>query len=248
MGLANAYSRIIRQQLRKHGAWVPITNVFTLGDFGVVSNGIFSRIGNISDLGIAFAKKNGPAATLNFTSNAISATRIEAGVEVPAFSGNPAIDAALKLRFDRKHAMMLKAAEIRSVEIDNILAVANALHDHSHWRWRYRFVTATYHATNAVMLASREGATEVSLRGKASALQQIDLGNLSADISVTANRELALDITGRTGVVALGLARVRLLGGPGILATPTSLHPAAHEGAFEIFDDADGDEDPEDDV
>lgn len=248
MGLANAYNRIIREHLRVHSAWLPITNVFALGDFGVIQNGIFTREGNIADLGIAFATKHGPAAEINFASSSVTLTRIEGGVEVGAFSGSAVVDASLKIRLGRKHAMLLKAAQIRSSEIDNVLAVANALHGHPDWRWRYRFVRSTYAASNAIMYASRSSDTEVTLAGKASALEQIDLGSFSAEVSVAANRDLALDIIGKTGVIGLGLAKVKLLGGAGLLAAPTALHPAAHEGKFELFDDAEGDEDVEDDI
>ena len=47
MGTAQVFNQIIKDQLHVNAAWLPITNVFRLGDYGVVSDGIFTSIGNV---------------------------------------------------------------------------------------------------------------------------------------------------------------------------------------------------------
>jgi hypothetical protein len=242
MGIASAYNRILRRQINQHAAWLPITNTFGLGDFGVVSNGLFTRIGNVADLGIGYKQRSGPPSKLDYSSSSVSSTRIEAGGNVPAFSDSASIDAQLVFSFERQSTFVLKAAQVVSHEIEDIFAVAAALHRHGGWRRRYRFVTRVYHAKNPLILASRESATKVTLSGKAAALKQVELGNIAAEIGVTASRELALEITGQTGVIALGLGRVTLAGAAG----PLSVEPGKPEVG--VVEDSDWDDDPEDDV
>jgi hypothetical protein len=247
MGIANAYSRVIRRQLRAHAAWLPVTNVFALGDYGVVSNGIFTRIGNVANFGVTFGQRSGPPSSLNYKSGSVITNRIEAGAKVDVFSGQAAVDAALKLEFTRKSTFLLKA-KIESLEIDDILAVGRAVRSHRDWRWHYRLVKTLYAGSGAVMLASREGATEITLTGKASALQQLDLGHLAVDIGVNATRGLALDIVGGSGVVGLGLVRVKNSGHPVSSLKAASASHALMDASDEIDENDDWDEDPEDDI
>jgi hypothetical protein len=242
MAIANAFNRIIRRELRQHAAWLPITNTFALGDFGVVSNGLFTRIGNVADLGISWKERSGPPSKLDYSSQSVTTTRIEGGAKVPAFSSSTAVDAKLVFAFERESTFVLKASQIVSQEIEDIFAVATALHQHKGWRKRYRFVTRLYTARNPLFLASRDSATEVTIAGKAAALGQAELGRLAADLDVAASRELALEITGQTGVIGLGLGRVSLSGAVGA----SSLDPQPVEVGVE--EDTNWDDDPKDDV
>jgi hypothetical protein len=232
MAIANAFNRIIRRELRQHAAWLPITNTFALGDFGVVSNGLFTRIGNVADLGISWKERSGPPSKLDYSSQSVTTTRIE----------GTAVDAKLVFAFERESTFVLKASQIVSQEIEDIFAVATALHQHKGWRKRYRFVTRLYTARNPLFLASRDSATEVTIAGKAAALGQAELGRLAADLDVAASRELALEITGQTGVIGLGLGRVSLSGAVGA----SSLDPQPVEVGVE--EDTNWDDDPKDDV
>jgi hypothetical protein len=241
MGIANAYNRVIRRQLEQHAAWLPLANIFRLGDFGVVSNGLFTRIGNVSDLGLHWKEKDGGSTKLEFTSQSVTTTRIEGGAKVDVFSNSAAVDAKLVLGFERKASFVLKAATITSREIDDVFAVAAALHDHSAWRRRYRFVRQVYSAQNPLILANIEGSTTVTISGKAVALKQLDLGDASATLELATDRELALEIVGDSGTIGLGLARIKLSGAVG---------PAGEGGkpGVGIEEDTDWDADPEDDI
>jgi hypothetical protein len=241
MGIANTYNRIIRRELETHAAWFPITNTFALGDFGVVDGGIFTRIGNISSLGIKeWKEKSGPASKINFSSSSVTAVRVEAGGEVDVFSGG-SVAAQLKFRFKRKGAVVLKAAAITSLEIDETFIVAEALHRNPSWRKHYRFVNRVYVAQNPLILASRKKDTEVTLTGDAKALEAIDLGDLNVNVGVSADSQLALEINGRSGTIGLGLARVKSVG--------KSTRAIGHAGSHvEIEEDTDWDDEPEDDI
>lgn len=243
MALANQYSRIIRRHLEQHAAWLPITNVFQVGDFGVVSNGVFTRIGNIRDFGLHWVEKQGPASKINFTSSSVVATRFEAGVKVDVFSNNVDVDAALVFDFTKKSSFVLKADQITSTELDNALQVALALKDLDAWRWRYRFVTRAYTAHNALILASRQSSTKVTLTGKVGFLKKVELGEVDLNVGVSVNGDLALDIVGQTGVIGLGLARIRASGGP----APVDLRSTL-PSEIRLEEDSDWDDEAEDDI
>ena len=46
MGTARAFDRILKSELNIHAAWLPITNTFSVGDFGLISDGVFAKMGN----------------------------------------------------------------------------------------------------------------------------------------------------------------------------------------------------------
>ncbi|MBK8279976.1 MAG: hypothetical protein IPK94_07610 [Saprospiraceae bacterium] len=50
MSISKQYNRIIRKELRVHAAWFPIVNVYTIGDYGIIENGLFVRRGNIKKI------------------------------------------------------------------------------------------------------------------------------------------------------------------------------------------------------
>jgi len=47
-GIARTYAKILHEQLSCRAAWPPITNRFALGDYGLISYGVFVALGNIT--------------------------------------------------------------------------------------------------------------------------------------------------------------------------------------------------------
>ena len=77
MSTAALFNSILHAELNAYAAWLPVTNTFKLGNYGLISNGVFTPIGNITEFGIVFAEEQGPPATLDLTSVTL------AGVSVP---------------------------------------------------------------------------------------------------------------------------------------------------------------------
>ena len=247
MGIARAYNRIIRRQLERHAAWLPVTNIYTLGDFGMVSGGLFTRIGNVADLGVRWTDKPGPPSRIDYSSSSVRTTRIQGGVEVDAFApGSNENSAQLSFEFTRKNTFIIQAAELTSQEMDNVFSVAEHLSNHPQWRRRFRFVTSVYEAQSPLLLASHEGQTKVTLSGKVEALEQARLGKANGDFDLSASKELALEITGTRGVIGLQLARVTFTGQPRLRTALRDGGEAPREIGVEF--DSDWDEDPDDDI
>jgi hypothetical protein len=47
MGTARDFDDILKRELNIHAAWLPVTNTFRLGDYGIVSDGVLVPMGNI---------------------------------------------------------------------------------------------------------------------------------------------------------------------------------------------------------
>ena len=71
-GRARTAARVIRQQLRAHVAWLPLANTFQLGDFGVISGGIFTRLGNVRSLGVKFGTRRSDGPPFEFRSGGVT--------------------------------------------------------------------------------------------------------------------------------------------------------------------------------
>ena len=69
MGTPQKFNDIIHEHLHAHAAWLPITNTYRLGDYGLIADGVFNKIGNIKDdFGVMFEEGAGPNANLDFVS------------------------------------------------------------------------------------------------------------------------------------------------------------------------------------
>ena len=61
MGTPRLFNQTLKSLLQINAAWLPVTNTFRLGDYGVMSEGVFVKIGNIeTDFGIALERALGP--------------------------------------------------------------------------------------------------------------------------------------------------------------------------------------------
>ena len=211
MGTAQVFNQIIKDQLHVNAAWLPITNVFRLGDYGVVSDGIFTSIGNVGrDFSLRPQSAPGKQTTVNFTSKGTTITRVTADGTVKAFSESDG-DAKLVVEFKSESAFLLKA-NVTVSHMQNINQIAYGIYhnkDWEHWRYKYRVVTDTYVATECVIISSIGKDSSIELSGKANALKQFDIGNAAAGIGVTNRKEIGLEILGKCGVIGLSFFKLQ---------------------------------------
>ncbi|MCH9683969.1 MAG: hypothetical protein K0V04_21225 [Deltaproteobacteria bacterium] len=242
MRTAIAFNRIIRRQLQRHAAWLPVVSPFSLGDYGIYERGIFSRLGNITDLGVDFDPLPGGTATLKFETSA--------GLEVSLFVEGqgkvpqlPATDVQAKAEFEYKRArsFLLRAPSLTSTALSDIAGTATHLAQHPRWRRRYKLVTELLVADEATIIATASRNNTVTVEGKANVLKDFVDGKVGAGVTVKASSELALEIVGDSGPVALKLAKVRGSGRVGLEGLE------AGQPAFEQ-EPTDEDYEPEDDL
>ncbi|MFZ5780915.1 MAG: hypothetical protein ACOY4R_12020 [Pseudomonadota bacterium] len=219
MGTASRFDGILKDELNIHAAWLPITNTFRVGDYGLVSDGVLVKAGNIKDdYGVSFQVAPGKASKLNFTSKGTSLVRSANGAEVQIFPDN-SVDAKLTVAFSSSNSFLLKA-NLGSVEMQDLANVARKLANALGWKRKYRVVSAVYSAQDCAVISSKSGESSIELSGKADALKQFDLGAVAAGIEASRKHDIGLDLVGERGVIGLALFKLPALWGdePKVLA------------------------------
>lgn len=235
-------SRAIRSQLAAHVAWMPLANIFELGDFGLVRGGIFGKVGNISELGVTFTRKTKPGTRFEFRSEGTVEVRLSGDAEVNVHAAGD-VGASLKFLFSDEKSVLLRAKSVELQEMDDLLAVARALHVHPRWRWNYRVVRKIWLAEHGVFIATGAAGANIEFTGAISALEQLYLGNASGEISVKCATNVGLSLVNQSGPLALGLFRVRLRGDPALIDFGS---PGVQPPAFSVDTDEDWEDDASD--
>ena len=228
MGLPNQFNDIIQRDLNVHAAWLPITQNYVLGDYGLISDGVFSKLGNISEFNVSFQQSTGPGTSINYKSDISRVTKFAGGAEVQAIPAS-AIDAKVTLKFEKEQSFLIKSPSIKVNAIGNVQQVANQLKKAPGWKRKWTVVFETYHAEEPVVMSTKEKGTEISFSGDAAALESLNLGKTGVSFSVEGNKAIGLDIQGKAGIIALGLFKLKLIGGG-----PTFLSEEEKKGDAEI--------------
>lgn len=244
MGIKQVYNRVLDRELNAHAAWPPIANTFALGDYGIFDGGVFQRLGNISEFGVQVQSKVSPQAALKFSSEGTTIVRTAGGLEGLEAFPPAGIDGELKFEFSSANSLVVRASAIQLAEMQNVAEVANALKRKKPWRWRYKVVRQLWRAEAPVILAARESGTSVALSGDVGLLEQVELGSVAGQLEVRSTGNVALEFVGRSGIVGLGLFRVKLVGMPaGLLGPKGGTDPEIE--IEDINSSADG---PQDDI
>lgn len=213
-GLAENYGRIVKRELNAHAAWFPITNTFEVGDFGLIEDGTFRPIGKIRQRypDIKINTQPGSKTGIDFKTDGTRSVVLDVNGDVTSYQALGNAEGRLKISFSRENSAMIKT-EITSIQMTNIAEVADALRKQKDWTRRYKVVSAVYVGANATVLCSREAGTELTLSAKADILQAVEAGKASAALAITSNKSGVFHSVGETGVIALELFKLRLLGG-----------------------------------
>ena len=213
MGVPNQFNDIIQQHLNVFAAWVPIVNKYTLGDYGIFADGIFSKLGNITeDFQVTFKKGSGEEARIDFASEGVSIVSPGANAGVGVAPGAN-LKANVQITFSREKSFLIKSPTITVVTIENVNEVAKKLQANGQWDGKWKVVHQVYNALDAVIVSTIEAGTKLDFSGDVSALGKMKLG--SAGINIDTNKALGLKINGKSGVIGLGLFKLKskLFGG-----------------------------------
>jgi hypothetical protein len=213
MGIPNLFNDIIQKHLNVYAAWVPIVNNYRLGDYGIFSDGVFTKLGNVTDdFQVTFTVGSGNPASIDFTSESASIVKIggSAGVDV-APAGN--VKASIEIEFKKEKSFLVKLPTITVTTIENVNELAKKLKDTGNWDGKWKVVHQVYNALDAVVISTIEAGTKINFSGDATALGDMKLG--SAGVNIDTNKALGLKINGKNGPIGLGLFRIKskLFGG-----------------------------------
>lgn len=210
MGIPNQFNDIIQKHLNVNAAWLPVTNNFKLGDYGIISDGVFVKMGNIDEYGVSFIQAEGPEASIDFTSANTRVLKFAGGAEVTAIPAG-AVDAKITIRFENEKSFLVKAPVIKMSEIQNVTQVAGQLKNKNQWEKKWKVVYRVFNALDSLIVSTISGGTELTLSGNAEALNNMKVGSASVDLSTT--KELGLKILGKSGIIGLGLFKLKIFGG-----------------------------------
>ena len=210
MGLPNQFNDIIQKDLNVHAAWLPITQNYNLGDYGLIADGVFSKLGNIKEFNVPFEQTTGPSVSIDYSSANTRVTKFAGGAEVSTIPAG-AIDAKISFLFEKAQSFLIKSPVINVSAIENVQQVAAKLKNTKGWRRKWKVVYQIYFAQDAVVISTVDSDTEISFSGNASALKDLKIGN--AGVEFSAKKKLGLDIQGKAGVIGLGLFKLKLIGG-----------------------------------
>jgi hypothetical protein len=244
MGVPSKFNDIVQKHLHAHAAWMPIANNYRLGDYGLIAEGVFNKMGNIQDdFGVAFETGTSPDVSLDFVSADTTVVNTVAGAQVDVIPDG-AVGVKVSYKFNKAQSFLVKAASIKVKAVENLNKLVGQLQARSDWESKWRVVWQTYHAENAAVLSTMSEGTAVDFSGDAEALKKFNLGDVSASIGVNVSKELGLKLIGKSGVIGLGLFKLHwLTGGPSILS---DAERAAAEVKPEVHEDWDAP--PQDDV
>ena len=212
MGTARKFNKILHSELDVHAAWMPVTNTFALGDYGVISDGVFVKMGNIAEYGITFAAASGGQARLRFRSDGTRVTKFVAGVEVPNI---PQVDleASIRIEFSTADSFYIDAPVLSVDSMEDVARVGDALRTAEGWRRKYRVVFSTYTGQACTVISSRKADSTFELSATADVLRLLDLGHAQGGITLSGETAAGLEVIGATGVIGLRLFKLRLLTG-----------------------------------
>ena len=193
-----------------HPNWAP-TDARELGDFGTLLNGLFTRLGNLSDLDIhptgsrSAVKAHqtfsaGAGASYDFTTDAKARARKVATAKV-----------TLKVSFSGGQGVSIQAYGLQHTRIQNYQQVAAAvlkLYSRQKWDERWVVVTELYQAERCIMAISMDGhdAAEIEFEARQQVLPaEVSMANVNLDLICKSHRNIGYTLDTQHGKATLGL-------------------------------------------
>lgn len=229
--VASIYTNAMRDNFRPMFAnWQP-GSPLKLGDYGLITNNIFQRIGKIGDpdIGIEFKTRlDETGDQYEFSSSSETEFLFTAGGQVNTPTAN--VKAGLEIRFGKSDSVYFNAAGCKVNSIENIKAVGDALialDEQGKWKRDFAVVTNLIASGATTVVVSGGNNSSIVLEASGG-VPQIDLADASLKLSLKSMRNVALKIIttgGMTPLMALMQVKRREIF-PGILR-PRTWEPAA---------------------
>jgi hypothetical protein len=195
-----------------HPNWDPTSNR-ELGDYGVLRNGIFTRIGNISKFKIpVVSSKPEVKAHQTFSSGSGVSISFEAGGTVQA-GDKGSVKAKMKVGFTGGQGVSINAYGIQHTTIQNYAHMMNAIlslyqTQSNVWQEQWVVITDLYQAQKCIMAISAHGSTEAEIEFETAAMVPLTTANLTnANLGLVCKtqRNIGYTLDTQKGKVTLGL-------------------------------------------
>lgn len=201
--MRQTYGKELYKHARSYAVWLPGSPA-ALGDYGIIKEGCFERIGSIHDLlpGFTVAETTSELDAFSFLSEGVAEARAKAGGKLMKVNYSVSANSGV--------VFYAKGLAIRSVS--NLVKLSKHLSTDKKWDHSWQIVTSVTSASDFYVLIGGRAGTKFSVTAEADAfpLLQVPLTNASAGFRVEG--ECALHLAGKSGPVMVNLHRMKLFG------------------------------------
>jgi hypothetical protein len=209
--------RIFRKEFAKHftnhHANFPPTQPVEVGDFGVIENGYFRKLGGIKSVfEIDFEPIPDPDPTNEeFKSdNSVTVSLVAKGDITTG--GTPAIKASLDLGFSSSRALFFNAAKVSYIAIKDLVSVGDKileLKKSGKWKKNYVLVSSVLKADRVILVISGSSNASITIEAKSDAVPKVDLADLGVKLEVKRSSNVAYQVVADQNlVIGFALSRV----------------------------------------
>lgn len=179
------YCKELRKNLKYHAAWLP-NSKFELGDYGTLSDEVFSRIGNIKNLGIPIKSRVNANLSLQFSSQGTTSVQIAPNASIAG------THAGLKINFSKKNGVFFYTkGNTRSVQ--NYKEFSDKLLDlwkNEKWDLNHHVVTEIANSKSTTSIISSDSGASIELEASSPSIPSIDIANLDLKLNVKSEKSI----------------------------------------------------------
>jgi hypothetical protein len=208
MRTSKKYTRELKQQFGYLATWLPGTPI-SLGDIGVLRNNEFTKISNLSDLGITFEIEPDLAKVdiEHSSKGAVSISTKASGTIAPQGSVLGEIDAGITVAFSKENAILFKANGTTSPNIKDQIKLGKEilkLYKEGKWDKDWAVITEKVDAESATIIisSSKNGKIELKAKGEIGT-KNIDIADAELDFELTFSKDLSTKIIAEEALTPL---------------------------------------------
>ena len=198
--MKKSYGRTIWRSLNEYAVWQPGSYV-QIGDYGVMDNGCFKRIGNISefieDLNFDLQKFQQESVTIKSDRSNDSWANLTAAVR-------------LLIEYQKNFGVLLVIKDSQIESAINLQQLSSTIAGSEKWNRSWFLVTTLRKASEYSLHISK--GKSAAIEGSAKDIEQFLQGNLQLSSSISFKGDFALEIKGKDAPVSVGLHRLRRKG------------------------------------
>ena len=210
MAIKSAYGGALWRGLSEYAVWEPGRDI-RIGDFGVIHEGCFDRLGSLKDVvGVELISDRDPSLAKAITARTESLVQGQVG-------GSATAVASVEFAFKGAGGVLLTASDSTFTAAGNVLGIGSILKNSSKWKRHWKIVTGVRQAENFCFIGSSATDGKINISGDPTVLS----GALPALLNGTLNTEAGLAVTGsdtthyigKRGTLAVELRQCKWFGG-----------------------------------
>lgn len=211
MSLQAEYSKSIRKQLNHHVVWEPGFPV-EIGDYGVMNNNAFKKLGNIKEFGQKFEFEDSLPAFWEFSSSGTKILKTDGQTDLQhqfLAHGTPDAKAGIKISFDDAYSFFIIAAESMWRTASNVDEVAKNLQQADNWDHAHFIITNVFLCNNLILLMSTTDASTIQISADAKLLTSFQKAKIKSSSKLSITGDAALKVIGVKGAFLVDTIRIR---------------------------------------